>query len=72
MKYTNSQDGIDRLTLHFSVRLSKQDIDEMRPLAKAQGYTSVTKWLRDFAAVAVHDWVDNQWENLSDDDKEQK
>ena len=67
MKYTKSQDGEERLTLHFSVRLSKQDIKDLKPLAKSHGYTSVTKWLRDHASLAVNDWVEIQWENYSEE-----
>lgn len=68
MKYSPSVDGIDRININVQLRFSRQDLDELKPLAKNDGYTSVTKWIRDNAPAAWENFEVAQWDNIDDDE----
>jgi hypothetical protein len=62
MKYTKSKDGVDRLTINIALRLSKNDLESLKPIAQYHGYASVTKFVRDMASQAWDYWVADQRE----------
>ena len=45
MKYTNSQDGIERCTINIQLRLTKEDYKEFATVAKRNGYKSVSDYV---------------------------
>lgn len=55
MKFTKSKDGSMRTNVRITLRFTKEEIEEIKILAKKDGNTPWRIWLENYAALGIEE-----------------